>query len=221
MKDANIPNEDRAAQNDSDDLRFVERIALPLRQPEQVDITFEARVMSAVHAEARAGSVPGARARPRLIEWWLKPRVLRTTPLIGVAAAAALIVFTLLASQTIRNFIGQQNGAVVNAGRAQTVHVVRFVLVDPTARSVSLVGDFNGWTKGVHRLDAGAGGAWVVSIPLTPGRHEYAFIVEGDEGERWVADPYAARVRDEFDTESSIIMLGNTVRRAVTTPSAS
>jgi 1,4-alpha-glucan branching enzyme len=46
-----------------------------------------------------------------------------------------------------------------------------------------------------------------VSLALPPGRHEYAFIIEGPAGERWAADPFAALVRDEFDTESSVLVL--------------
>ena len=89
------------------------------------------------------------------------------------------------------------------------MHVVRFVFVDSAARSVSLVGDFNGWAKGATRLAAiGERGVWVVSVQLPAGRYEYAFIVTGADGERWVADPYAATLRDEFGTESSVVTLG-------------
>src|SRR5262245_66355734 len=85
MRDSNMPSEERG--ENAEEQRFVERIAIPLRRAEQVDVTFEARVMSAVHAEARAGALPGAGARPRALEWWLKPRVLRATPLLGGVAA--------------------------------------------------------------------------------------------------------------------------------------
>jgi hypothetical protein len=145
--------------------RFVEGIARPLRAPEKLDETFELRVMSAVHAEARAGRAPGRRTRAPIIDWWLRPRA------------------------------------------------VRFVQIDPAAHSVSLVGDFNAWEKGATRLSAGDNGAWVASIPLRAGRHEYAFIVEGPDGEQWVADPFARTVHDEFDTESSVIMVGNGTSR--------
>jgi hypothetical protein len=52
----------------------------------------------------------------------------------------------------------------------------------------------------------------VVSIALTPGRHEYAFVVDG---ERWVADPFALTTRDEFGQESSVVRVGGDVTRGV------
>jgi 1,4-alpha-glucan branching enzyme len=88
-----------------------------------------------------------------------------------------------------------------------TIQVVRFVFVDSGASSVALVGDFNDWTRGATRLKrSGAPGVWTVSVPLTPGRHEYAFIVNGS---RWVADPLAVKSSDDFGTESSVIRIGS------------
>jgi 1,4-alpha-glucan branching enzyme len=53
---------------------------------------------------------------------------------------------------------------------------------------------------------ARAGGLWTVTIPLTPGRHRYAFIVDG---RRWVPDPGAPRAAgDDFDTPSSVVTVG-------------
>jgi hypothetical protein len=40
---------------------------------------------------------------------------------------------------------------------------------------------------------------------LTPGRHEYAFIINGS---RWVADPLAVKSSDDFGTVSSVIRIG-------------
>ena len=87
--------------------------------------------------------------------------------------------------------------------RNDTVHVVRFLFVDPTARSVALVGDFNGWNKKATALARGTGkGAWSASVPMGPGRHEYAYLVDG---KRWILDPLAAVKRDEFGTETSVV----------------
>jgi 1,4-alpha-glucan branching enzyme len=94
------------------------------------------------------------------------------------------------------------------------VHVVRFVLLDPAARNVSIVGTFNDWTRGATPLARSEQGVWTVSVPLPAGRHEYAFIVQDAAGERWVADPFATPVRDEFNTESSVVVLGAGTTRA-------
>jgi hypothetical protein len=47
-------------------------------------------------------------------------------------------------------------------------------------------------------------------VALTPGRHEYAFIVNGS---RWVADPLAVKSSDDFGTESSVIRVGTAGKR--------
>ncbi len=86
---------------DADD-DFVERIARPLRAREKLVETFEVRVMSAVHAEARARTTPGPRRRPAAFDWWLRPRVVRLSPLHGLAAAAACIALALPAAAQVR-----------------------------------------------------------------------------------------------------------------------
>jgi hypothetical protein len=72
---------------------------------------------------------------------------------------------------------------------------VRFEFTLPaSARAVSLVGDFNGWDAGVTPMVRDRSGrTWSARVPLEPGRHEYAFVVDG---QRWVLDPLAPQVPD-------------------------
>jgi hypothetical protein len=87
-----------------------------------------------------------------------------------------------------------------------TVYIVRFVFADAQAQRVSLVGDFNGWSKHVTPLRvASRPGVWSADVPLQPGRHEYAFVIDG---KRWSPDPTANRVSDDFGTESSVVVVG-------------
>ena len=72
---------------------------------------------------------------------------------------------------------------------------------------MSLVGSFNQWEKSATPLRQMAPGVWVVQVPLTGNRHEYAFVVRDARGERWRADPAAVGTRDEFGAESSVIDL--------------
>lgn len=170
---------------------FVERVAGPLRTPERADATFEARVMSAVLAQTHGG-------------WWSRPFTLRLTPLTTLAAAAAFALMVLAANAGVRRVTGIVGRDV--ARQADTVILVRFVFTDSIARSVTLVGSFNHWRKDATPLGAtGTAGTWAVSIPLRPGRHEYAFIVNDGVNERWVADPFIPAVHDEYGTESSIM----------------
>jgi 1,4-alpha-glucan branching enzyme len=48
-------------------------------------------------------------------------------------------------------------------------------------------------------------GVWSVDVALPPGRHEYAFVMDG---KRWSPDPAADRVSDDFGTESSVVVVG-------------
>lgn len=81
---------------------------------------------------------------------------------------------------------------------------VRFVFVAPYATRVSLVGDFNGWNASTMPMRRSADGhAWLLEVPLPPGRHVYAFVVDGDV----TADPAAPRAGDDFGVPSSVILV--------------
>jgi 1,4-alpha-glucan branching enzyme len=74
----------------------------------------------------------------------------------------------------------------------------------PTARSVSLVGDFNDWNVTATPLTL-ENGAWVATMSLLPGRHVYAFVVNG---EKWIADPRAPQATDnDFGRPGSVIII--------------
>jgi hypothetical protein len=195
------------------DGRFVERISVPLRAPERLGDSFEARVMSAAHAEVRAGFRAGSRT-PTSVGWWRRPRTVAVSPLAGVAMAAGFLGVAVLGDAALRSALrpaAVSESMTLGAGsiKHDTVHMVRFVITDSSAKSISLVGDFNDWSRGVTRLTRTPnGGAWIVSVPLPPGRHEYAFLVTDDSGEHWVADPFATKLLDEFGTESSLLQVG-------------
>ncbi len=194
----------------SEDIAFLERVAKPLRSPELVDDTFEPRLMAQVR---RVGSTlyPSSRSTSRT-SWWHTERVVRVSPIAGLALAAGIAGVIALST-----LVGGTNDAPVPAvaqSRApqgavtpDTVHLVRFVFVDPRATTVEMVGDFNAWTRGVTRLERSAApGVWTASVPLPAGRHEYAFIINGT---RWIADPLAAKSSDDFGVESAVIHVGS------------
>jgi 1,4-alpha-glucan branching enzyme len=84
---------------------------------------------------------------------------------------------------------------------------VRFALVAPGASRVSLVGDFNRWDASATPMrQLGDGRLWIVEVPLPPGRHVYAFVVDGDV----TPDPSAPRAGEEdFGVPSSVVLVGN------------
>jgi 1,4-alpha-glucan branching enzyme len=54
---------------------------------------------------------------------------------------------------------------------------------------VSLVGTFNRWDPTATPMErTPTGGTWSVVIPLSAGRYEYAFVVDG---KHWLPDPSA------------------------------
>lgn len=197
----------------AEDAALIERISAPLRASERVDPSFEERLMAKVRMEGRA--LYPVRDSSH-VSWWRAERVFRVSPLTGLALAAGISAVIALSGIAIGSRISSPSSNISRTALApasrDTVQLVRFVFVDSGAASVQLVGDFNAWTRGVTQLNRSAApGVWAVSIPLSAGRHEYAFIVNGS---RWVADPLAAKTSDDFGTESSVIRVAAASRSA-------
>ena len=89
---------------------------------------------------------------------------------------------------------------------AADARAVRLVLDAPDARSVHVVGDFNGWDRTATALEREPGtGRWSLVLPLAPGRYRYAFLVDGTT---WVADPAHDQVRDaDFGQPTSELLV--------------
>lgn len=127
------------------------------------------------------------------------------------AAIAASLGFTLLggaAGLAAARWLGAraQGTAAPAATRADPAPPrVRFALVAPAASRVSVVGDFNAWNPAATPLRRAADGrVWAAEVPVTPGRHVYAFIVDGV----LVVDPGAPRAGDEdFGVPSSVVIV--------------
>jgi len=200
---------------EAEDFAFAERIAASLRAPERAHPSFEKRVMDRVRAEGRSlYAAPGALPNT---SWWRTEWIIRLSPRGGIAIAAGIAAIIALSGVAVGKKISapsHESSRTAQANPARdTVQLVRFVFVDSGAANVALVGDFNEWTKGATELKrSGAPGVWTVSVALTPGRHEYAFIINGS---RWVADPFAVRSSDDFGTESSVIRVGSTAKSSI------
>lgn len=200
---------DREGWSEAEDNTFAARIAAHLRAPVHTEGSFEERLMHAVREQApELYPRPASRvdSRTPTSSWWGRPRAMRISPLAGLASAAAFAGLVALGTLALtrRTAEGPVPAlASVPSAVPDTVQVVRFIFVEHDAESVSLVGDFNAWTKGATPLrPTGAPGVWAATVSLEPGRHEYAFIVNG---KRWRADPLAMKTRDDFGTESSVI----------------
>ncbi len=177
---------------------------------------------------ATAGRVPRERsAWERLTDWF-------GTPTVSLAGLGAVAATALLIGFVARGMVASRSGEVATAtagvsgrvlgtssdadaprtgttptlaaGASSGRVAVQFVLDDPAASSVSVIGDFNGWlptAAPMQRVERGQ--AWAAVVLVPPGRHEYAFLVDGT---RWVADPRAPRAADaDFGKPGSVLMV--------------
>lgn len=127
--------------------------------------------------------------------WSPRPISVRFRPAYGFAAAIAFALVLVLGLPTGS---GQSNVAAADAEV-----LVQFRLDAPRASTVEIAGSFTGWQTS-HELHQTAPGTWTVVLPLEPGVHEYAFVVDG---ERWVPDPLAPTVDDGFGGTNSRLSL--------------
>ena len=83
---------------------------------------------------------------------------------------------------------------------------VRFVLVEPGARSVVVAGSFNQWSTTSHPLSRDpSSGAWTALVPLPRGEHLFMYVVDG---ERWISPPAAEDyVDDGFGARNGIVIV--------------
>ena len=84
---------------------------------------------------------------------------------------------------------------------------VQFVLDAKRATSVAVVGDFNGWDGSATPLVRDSTtGVWSALVDVRPGRHLYAFLVDG---KTLTLDPNAPRAKDsDYGTEQSVVIVG-------------
>ena len=77
----------------------------------------------------------------------------------------------------------------------------QFAFAAPTARSVSLAGDFNNWDPKAGPMHKGPDGVWHLSVALKPGRHEYRFFAD----DVWCDDPAAQqKAANSLGTENCV-----------------
>ncbi|HAV61194.1 MAG TPA: glycoside hydrolase family 13 [Verrucomicrobiales bacterium] len=84
----------------------------------------------------------------------------------------------------------------------RNVQTANFVCEAPTAKKVSLVGDFNKWDATANPMKKMPGGAWAIGIKLRHGHHRYAFMTDG----HLTLDPRAMGItKDDRDRRVSLM----------------
>lgn len=139
----------------------------------------------------------------RALEWLWAPHSiqLQLRPAYGLVAAMALAILVPRADLLLPT--GPASVAETNVTPAAAPVYVQFRLDAANASSVQLVGSFTGWQPG-YELHETAPGVWSVLVPLKPGVHDYGFVIDG---ERWVVDPKAPQVDDQFGGTNSRLSL--------------
>ncbi len=150
------------------------------------------------------GSVRAKRLSPwvRLLRWFQSPRSITFTPLQLAPAAAVLIAVCLtFAFHALRT---EKGNVALQGNRVPVALALRF----PEARTVSVIGSFNGWQPQGCTLKSVNGEAhWTITLMLPTGRYEYAFVVDG---EQIIPDPGAGlREDDGFGNQNAILFVGN------------
>jgi hypothetical protein len=173
-----------------------------MRAIAELDLAFHAKA-TAPH-DTRAGTQRDRAPRPsplwqRAWQWLITPRPLQVRPLAPLAAAAALVAVIMTQATPAAD-----PGVTMFAADDAPVIYVQFALAASGARTVSVAGDFNGWSVDAGALrDVDGTGVWRGLIAVTPGVHKYMFVVDGEE---WVTDPTAERyVDDGFGMRNALL----------------
>ena len=149
--------------------------------------------------------------RPRLrVSDWLRQLLAPTRGgrigQLGVVGATAPIC--LLIGFFVANQFGFDDGTpgirLTPSRTADGTQEVLFVLPALDATDVSVVGNFNSWEP-TALSDDDNDGIWMASIPLPPGRYEYAFVIDG---RWWGQDPLADEYVQSFGEYSSVRYVG-------------
>lgn len=139
------------------------------------------------HLEPRRARREPRFLRDLLVFLWT-PREVAIRPVLAVAGVMAVV---LLAAAGYRSRATE--AVPVAAGQPAPAVFVQFRL-EAMASRVQLAGSFTNWEPRYELMEA-VPGIWSITVPLTQGVHDYAFVVDG---QRWVADPYAPQIGDGF-----------------------
>ncbi len=97
-----------------------------------------------------------------------------------------------------------QTTATAAPQRQPSPNHVLLEFVKPEAKNVCVAGSFNNWKPEQTPLTPAGNGRWVGSIAVSPGRHEYLFVADG----QWLLDPKAREaVPNPFGGKNSVLLV--------------
>ena len=184
----------------------VQQIITEARRPVVMDAAVRERLMDAVRAEEPP------RRQSRVIGWLLEPRRISMPPLATLAAAAGLVGIGVIGGSAM-NRDGRSTATDESRAQAASAQLpdsvapvaMKFVLIAPQASHVTVVGDFNKWDRSATPAERQPDGTWTTWVNLTPGRHEYSFVIDGTH---FVPDPTRpAAPSDEYGNKNSVVVV--------------
>lgn len=179
----------------------LERVVAELRTPVPVRAEWRADLVRTITSEL----APSTRVPNR---WRLRPMTAIAAGLICMLTGAGVTAIVLGRGRVAPNEqLTNLTATMPLPGETTDGPTVRFVFVAPYASRVALVGDFNGWNPSAMPMRRSPDGrAWMIDVPLAPGRHVYSFMVDGDV----TPDPAAPRAgEDDFGVPSSVVLVAD------------
>jgi hypothetical protein len=102
-----------------------------------------------------------------------------------------------------RELVARENAGGETPG--ETHRLVTFRFEEPGAKSVALVGSFNGWSPQNHRLQKRDAKTWEITLSLAPGRYAYRFLIDQ---KKQVLDPSTKLTEpDGFGGQNSVVIV--------------
>jgi hypothetical protein len=156
-----------------------------------------AAVMSRIETLEPASEPQRGDVIARLLMFLWAPREISIRPAFALAGAAAIVMLVIGVSRD------RLVPAPQFAERAADPHLFVQFRLDADASRVQLAGSFTNWEPR-YELNQVTPGVWTITVPLTQGVHDYAFIVDGQQ---WVPDPHAPQIGDGFGGTNSRLAL--------------
>lgn len=177
--------------------RAVNETRALLAAPAMPDLTD--RVMRRLEHLAHTGPPRRQRVLDRVLQILWAPRQVAIRPVYALLAAGAFMALLFVVAPYV---LRTTDDAPQLVARGDPRLFVQFHLqVD--AAYVQLAGSFTNWEP-AYELHQIAPGVWTVTVPLSQGVHDYAFIVDRQQ---WIPDPYAPRINDGFGGTNSRLTL--------------
>jgi hypothetical protein len=189
---------------------FIEQIASELKRPVRLDARFDERVMAALDAP---DVIPLHPAREARRPWIVRPWTVSVSPISAFAVAAALVAVVAMGAWQLRPVDRVQVASNATEGGnlvpvadvgAEPLVVHQFTFYATSAKSLAVVGQFNGWDQTATPMTEVSKGMWTVSVPLRLGVYEYQFIIDGTTR---VIDPSMPQVPSDFGSPNSVVTI--------------